>query len=127
MSLTDSYEALVLNLLFRGVSVLPPAAVYLGLLSFAPTDSDAGTELSGNNYTRQAITFAAPSGGSITNSSDVVFGPATPGGWSDVVAVGVYSDVTGGSLIAYASITSATVNALDELKFAAGAVTISLD
>jgi hypothetical protein len=56
---SQSYSDAVLNVL-RGTSITG-VSPYLGLFSVAPADdSSAGTELAGNGYARQAITFAAP-------------------------------------------------------------------
>ena len=39
-----------------------PSAVYVGLSTGSFGDDNSGTELSGNNYSRKAVTFAAASG-----------------------------------------------------------------
>ena len=47
-AMSNWMAASVMNEYFRGSSVTPPAAVYLALYTTDPTDSDTGTELSGN-------------------------------------------------------------------------------
>jgi hypothetical protein len=127
-SFTDAYETSVLNHVFRNTALTSPTTIYAGLLSVAPTESSNGTELSGNGYARKAVTFSAPSGGSIANSADVVFGPATPSAWSAAIAIGLYDASSGGNLIAYKTITSVTLAANEELKFpATTGITVSLD
>lgn len=85
-SLTNLLEDEVLNRYFRNTTTLAPAAVvYLALYSVAPGESGGGTELSGDGYTRTAITFGVPAGGVIANIVDVLFPTATPA--AAVVAV----------------------------------------
>ena len=56
---SQSHTDAVLNVL-RGTD-LTGVAPYVGLFSVAPADDNsAGTELAGNGYARQAITFGAP-------------------------------------------------------------------
>jgi hypothetical protein len=56
---SQQYSDAVLNVL-RGAGVTG-VAPYLGLFSVAPgDDASPGTELSGNDYERQGITFGAP-------------------------------------------------------------------
>jgi hypothetical protein len=127
-SFTDAYETSILNHVFRNSALTSPASVWLALFSVAPTESAAGTELTGNGYARKQITFAAPSGGAVANSADIVFGPATGGGWSAAIAVGIFDASTAGTLIAYKTITSVTVALGEELKFpATTGLTVSLD
>lgn len=128
---TTSYSDSILNILRgTGVSAKTP---YVGLFSAAPTsDSSSGTELSGNGYARQLVSFNAPAAGSgsyrkITNSSDITFGPATAD-WSQAVAFGIWDASTGGNLLYWANLsTPKTVNNGDLAKFASGALEINED
>ena len=86
-AMSNWMAASVMNEYFRGSSVTPPAAVYLALYTTDPTDSDTGTELSGNAYARQQILFSAPTVVSgktqIQNSTTITF-PTATGSWGDV-------------------------------------------
>ena len=92
----------VLNVL-RGIS-LSGVTPYVGLLSVAPAnDAATGTELAGNGYSRQAITFDAPATDSgnvrkIANTSAASFGPAVAD-WAQAVAFGVYDAFVNGTLL----------------------------
>lgn len=95
------------------------------------TDSDTGTELSGNAYARQQILFSAPTVVSgktqIQNSTTITF-PTATGSWGDVAYWGVRTASSGGQLLAYGSFTQTKAIALgDQLHIAINAITIILD
>ena len=123
-SFTDTLENNVLDHYFRNQSSIAPATVYLSLFTVAPTDSTAGTEVTGGGYARQAIAFDAASGGVTQNTAAESF-TASGANFGDVVAVGLHTALTGGTLLAYDVITTATVNDNDTINFAIGAITIS--
>lgn len=117
---------------------------YVGLLTANPTDSTAGTEVTGGSYARVAIasTLAAwagtqsagstaassGTGGTTSNNGAVTF-PAPTANWGVVTGFGIYDALTGGNLIAFAALTvSKTVNNGDAApSFAAGALTFQID
>ena len=104
MSFTDYLEQKILEHTFRNTAYTSPTTVYVGLLSAAPTDSTAGTELSGNGYARQACAFDAFSGGkSVANTSAETF-TASGGSWITITHFGVYDASTGGNLLVYGEI-----------------------
>lgn len=127
---TDAMENSVLSHYFRngtGATITAPATVYMSLYTVAPTDSTAGTEVTGGGYTRQTVTFNAASGGTITNNGAVSW-TASGANYGDVVAVGFMDASTAGNLMAYDGITTATVNDGDTISFAdATGISISLD
>jgi hypothetical protein len=129
---TYTHSDTVLNLL-RNINASGYANVYMGLLSTAPSnDGDPGTELSGNGYSRQVITFSAPVAGSgesrkIDNNATVEFGPATAN-WPTVVAAALYTAATGGTMLYWGNLTTPkTVESGDTLRFTAGNATVSED
>lgn len=71
--------------------------VYLGLHNADPTVlNDAGTELAGNGYERQEVTFTAP-GSKTTGQADEVVFASVP---DDTVAwYGVHTALSGGNLL----------------------------
>ena len=95
---SQSHTDAVLNVL-RGTD-LTGVAPYVGLFSVAPADDNsAGTELAGNGYARQAITFGAPvtDAGNVrkvSNTNNIQFGPALAN-WSQAVAFGVFASAGG--------------------------------
>jgi hypothetical protein len=127
MSISDYYENKILDHMLRAQSFTPPATVYVALFTVSPSDSSGGTEVSGGSYARQAVTFGAASGGSISNSADITFPQATAN-WGTIVAVGLFDASTAGNLLWYGDLTqSKTVNNGDIFKISAGNLTVSLD
>lgn len=102
-----------LNYLFNGMPHTPCAVWYVGLLTVPPSGApgDQGTEVVGNNYARQLVTFSLASGGSLTNVGDIDFPAAIPAGWGDIYAFGLYDDPAAGDLHFYKEITPFTVTA----------------
>jgi hypothetical protein len=127
MSIADYYENKILDHMLRAQSFTPPTTVYVALFTVSPSDSGGGTEVSGGSYARQAVTFGAASGGSISNSADITFPQATAN-WGTIEAVGLFDASTAGNLLWYGDLTqSKTVNNGDIFKISAGNLTVSLD
>lgn len=102
-----------------------PTTVYAALYTVAPSDSSAGTEVTGGSYARQAITFSAASSGSTSNNTNVDFNtmPAVT-----VVSVAVLDASTAGNMLYHGTLTTnRTVSAGDSIRIASGALVISLD
>lgn len=126
---SDYLEDKILNHILRATASTAPADVFLGLLSAVPSDTGGGTEITGNAYARQDITFGAPSpAGTCANSIAVNFPAATPGAWATVVAVGVYDAVSAGNLLYWALLTpNQTVGINGILSFPIGQIVITED
>lgn len=125
--LSDYYEDIVINHLFRAQSFTPPATVYVGLYTTAPTDAGGGTEVSGGSYARQAVTFGAASSGSTSNTADITFPEATAN-WGTIVAAGLFDASTAGNLLAWNNVTTQkTINAGDTARIKAGSLTLTVD
>lgn len=125
-SVTDYLEDATLNHVFRNTPLTSPSAVYLGLFTVAPTDAGGGTEVAGNGYAREAVTYGAPSGGAIANTTAATF-TASGGAFGEIVAIGVFDAATGGNMLYWDTITPATMNDTDTLNFEAGDLRLSLD
>jgi hypothetical protein len=127
-SFTDYTEAAVLNHLFRATPLTSPTNVYLALYTVAPTDSTSGTEVSTSNtgYSRQVITFAAPSGGSIASNATVSFTNVGSSNFGTVVAAAICDASSAGNILAYGSFTPAAIAVSDTLTFNSGEVTAAL-
>lgn len=125
---TATHEASVLNLL-RSVTFTGLAA-YVALYTVTPSDTAAGTEVTGNAYARQLCGFGAPTGNSpssMANAADILFPVQTPAGYGAVVAVGLLTAVTAGTLLVWVGITTITFAAQSQAKFAAGALVYTED
>jgi hypothetical protein len=130
---SDSAELALLNLMFGGVSTAPPivpagSSQFIALFTTAPGDdgtggvevaTTVGTTLTGygrlpvpNNATTwkpATLVNVAPGNnlGTKTNATAFVFPSATAAGWGVIVAAGVFTASTGGTMIASGPLTTA--------------------
>ncbi len=121
----------VLNVL-RG-SALAGVTPYVGLFSEAPADdAGSGTELAGNGYERQQITFGAPAADlgnvrKVSNALAIQFGPALVE-WLEAVAFGVFDAQANGNLLYWDTLpTPKTVEQDDYGQFAVGTLVVKED
>ena len=123
---TNYAENATINAWLRNVALTSPATVYIGLhTGQADPENSSVTEVTGGNYARQSIAFAAPSNGVTTNSGDITF-PIASANWGTVMGFGIYDAVSAGNLIYFGTLTVAkSVNTNDQFKFLAGSVSIS--
>ena len=128
---SQSHTDAVLDVL-RGVT-LNGITPYVGLFSAAPSsDADSGTELAGNGYQRQPISFAAPTSDAgnfrkISNTSTITFGPASAD-WPQAVAFGIWDQQSGGTLRYWDMLaTPKTIQQDDSAQFAIGALVVKED
>ena len=113
------------NAALRNTSYTGPATVYVSLYSTAPTANTAGTEITGNGYSRQSVAFDAPSEGAVDSSGNVTFS-ASGNAWPTVVAVGLVDASTGGNILFYENIAGRNLKPADELKIDAGELVITI-
>jgi hypothetical protein len=129
MSDTDLFENEILKLkLGKAPTLTYPITPYLALFTTLPAeDGTGGVEVStsGTGYARQAINakFPTPSGtGTVANSAIVDFGTASAN-WGSIVGFGIYTAVSGGSLITIGDINPAvTVSSGQPVTFPIGAL-----
>lgn len=127
-ALSDHAENLLLNFLMTSGTATRPTAWYVGLFTAAPSDSGGGTELSGNGYSRQAVSWdtASGTGGTTSNSTAETF-TASGGNWGTVTHIGIFDAASAGNLLWHGSLTaSKTINDGDSLEFAIGAIDLTL-
>jgi hypothetical protein len=106
-------------------STSAPSNVYMGLFTSNPTDANSGTEVSGNGYSRQVITFNAASSGSATNSSAETF-TASGGNWGTITHFGIFDASTSGNLLYHGALTDdKVIEDGDSLVVATTAITIT--
>jgi hypothetical protein len=124
-AMSDYLELKFLDHFTGTASTSAPSAVYLGLSTGDLGDDNSGTELTGNNYSRKAITFASASSGSISSNAAVEFDAAT-GSWGTVSHWAIYDASSGGNQLFNGSFTqSKAIGSGDILKVASGSVTIT--
>lgn len=97
-----------LNAALRDTPYVSPTTVYVGLFTVAPVASGGGVEVSGGSYSRQIVTWAAPSSGSTLNTADVVF-PMATSNWGTVVAFGILDSSVGGNLLYFSNLPAPQV------------------
>jgi hypothetical protein len=87
--------------------------------------------LTGGGYARGAVTNNTTNFPVVAAGSPVVTGADvtlfTASGSHTAVAMGVFDAVTAGNLVAYSTITSTPIVALDVVRIVAGQLSISLD
>ena len=126
MSLSDTFETTTLKWLLTADAVTRPTAWYIGLFTVAPSDAGGGTEVSGGSYARKSVAFTV-SGNLATNSAAVEFDVATAD-WGIITSVAVFDAVSGGNMIAYATLTaSKTISNGDVLRVSANDLDITMD
>lgn len=126
MSLTNTFETRVLEWLLTTGSATRPTAWYLGLFTGAPGEAGGGTELSGDAYVREAVTFTV-SGDTATNSGAVEW-PVATGDWGTITHVAIFDALTSGNMIAYAALSnSKTINTGDVIRIPASDLDVTLD
>jgi hypothetical protein len=108
-----------------GTTAYTKPTTYVALYTVAPTDSTAGTEVTGGSYARLAGTFDASVGGASANSGNLDFTgmPACT-----VVAVAILDNSTGGNLLVHGTLTAnKSLDAGDTLRIATGDLDITID
>ena len=106
-----------------------PTVWWISLFTVIPSANagTGGTECSDTGYARQEVTTFVRTGQTMNPDAVVTFGPAT-GAWTEVVAFGVHSAVTGGTIYAFAPLTAnRTLSDGDSAEFATADLTIDLD
>ena len=120
----------ILNFLKGTTFPAAPAAVYVGLFNGDPTDAGSGgAEVTTAIRTagRVAATFGTITGDtSIANSADVDFGAAA--GAATASHFGLFTAASGGQLLASGALAaSQSIAATNLVKFATGALTVTVD
>ena len=123
--MTTYLENALLEGTLRGNTFTAPANVWMSLYSTQNTPGTAGTELTGNGYARQQVTFGAAASGEITSNAAVTF-TASGNAWPMAVSAAIMSANTAGNMLYYYNISPRTVNAGDSLVFATGDITITI-
>ena len=126
-ALSDYAEVELLDHLLGTTAYTMPTTVYMALYTAAPSDAGGGTEISGNNYARQALSFGAAASGSAANDGAVTF-TCTGGDWGTVTHFGIFDAASAGNLLVHGALTaSREILDGDEQVFAIGDVTVGAD
>lgn len=127
---SDYLENKLLDHTLRGASGAwsAPSTVYLGLYTASTglETNSPSAEISGNNYSRQSVTFNAASSGSSATSATVTF-PAATGSWGTITHVAVLDASTAGNVLFWGAVTtSKTIDSGDTFQISSGNLTITL-
>jgi hypothetical protein len=134
MSNSNAVEVDILTYYFTaGAPMTRPTAWYLSLHTDDPGDTGANevtTAAAYTNYARKSVTFAAPTsvdvGPSTTSNTGAVSFPALSGTGATVTHVGIWTALTGGTLLRVGALAVAkTVAAGEVLSFAIGEVILT--
>lgn len=123
-NLPNTIENQVLDALVGVAPYSVTTPIRLALMTANGNETTAGTEVTGGSYARQAITFNAASGGSMTNSAVINFTgmPACT-----VVGIEIYDSAGTPKRIWYGPLQSnKTVASGDTLQFGASAITLTI-
>jgi len=124
-AMSDYLELKFLDHFTGTASTSSPSAVYLALATASFNDDASGTELSGNNYSRQAITFGSASSGSISNNAAVEF-PAATGNQGTISHFAIFDAASSGNMLFHGAFASGKlIESGDILKVAVGSLTIT--
>jgi hypothetical protein len=124
--MSNFLENALINATLRNTSYTSPTTVYLALYTDNPTDADTGTEVTGNGYARQSITFGAPSDGASTNTAAIEFPQAT-GSWGTVSYIGIRDASTAGNLLYHTALDASKAIATgDVFRVAIGSLSVTL-
>ena len=125
-AMSNYLENVLINTTLRGQTYTAPTFVYLALFTSDPTDAATGTEVAGGGYLRQTISFGIPSNGASSSGSDVIF-PIATASWGTVTHIAIYDAQTAGNMLYYGQLTaSKTIASGDQLRVAAGDITVTL-
>jgi hypothetical protein len=127
-ALSDYAENLLMNWMMTTDSVTRPTAWYVALYTAAPSDSGGGTEVSGNGYTRQALTVgtASGTGGTTSNTSNITF-TAAGGDWGTITHIGIHDASSAGNLLWHGAMSaSKTIADGDTLQFNTGNIDLTI-
>lgn len=127
MSLTDSLENSLLNLVFRGDAYTPPLGVYIALFTAAPDDEGGGTELAGDGYMRMPVSFTESTEGSTENDAAVTF-PAATDDWGVITHSALMDADEDGEMLCHGALTASRTIADGEIfMFPSGSIVVTLD
>ena len=104
-----------------------PTTVYVALHKTSPGEAGTGTEVSGNGYTRVAVTLTG-TGGTKTNADEIVFPKSTPSGHGSVTHFAIWDAVSGGNCLFYNFFTGSPYVSAEEVpRIPAGSLVVSCD
>lgn len=134
-ALSNYYENIVIDHLFRNQAFTPPSTVYVALFKNSiglEANSGVTGEVTGGDYVRKAVTLSAASSGSTSNSSDIIYDAATAD-WGTITHIAIVDHIsntnfgTNVNVLAWGALSAnQTVSDGDILKLLSGELTLSI-
>lgn len=125
-ALSNHAENLLMTWLMTGDAASRPTAWYVALHTGDPGEAGSANEVSGNGYARQAASWTAPDAGASENAGAITF-TAAGGDWGAIAHASIWTAASGGQCLWKGAATAKTIADGDSYRFAAGALTVSLD
>ena len=122
MPMTTSFAQTVANAAVGNVSFTAAANTYAALYSTVLTAAGSGTEITGNGYSRQSVSYSIANG-IATSTANVSF-TSSGNAWPTVKSLAILDASSGGNMLFYQPIASRNVLAGDTLTFATGDIQI---
>jgi hypothetical protein len=124
---SDYLEDKIIDHILRAQAFTPPATIYVGLFTAAPSDAGGGTEVSGGSYARQSVALSAASGGASSNTADITFPQATAD-WGTIGWLALFDAVSAGNMLMWTALdASKVINNGDTFKINAGDLDVTVD
>jgi hypothetical protein len=124
MPISNYLANAVINATVRNTTYTSPATVYAALYTTNNSPSAAGTELTGSGYSRQTITFNAPSAGATASNVSVTF--TASANWTPVTSIAIVDASSGGNVLWYKNISSQVINSGQSLTLTSGNITLTV-
>jgi len=125
MPMTNYLRNKLLDATLKNTTYTSPSTVYMALYSTVNSAATAGTELTGNGYSRQSATFNSAVTGTITSNAAVTF-TSVGNTWLPAVSTAVTDASTGGNILYFQNGVPRTVPADESLTFESGDITITI-
>jgi hypothetical protein len=124
MPISNYLANAVINAAVRNTAYTSPTTVYAALYSTNNSPSAAGTELSGNGYSRQSVTFSAPSAGAAVSNVSVTF--TATGNWTPVTSIAIVDASSSGNVLWYKNISTQVVNSGQSISLTGGNISVTV-
>lgn len=94
-----------INVALRNTVFTSPVTVHCALYTVTPGIGGGGTEVAGGNYSRQVVTFIAPTSGVTSNDADVNF-PVATADYGTITSFALLDSSSGGNLLYFGNLSA---------------------
>lgn len=131
-AMSDAFESEIINYFFRNQALtFTRTQMYVALSTATVSETATGasmSEVTGTGYSRQTVTFGAPSPAGVTANTGAVTFTATGGDWTGpILSMYIVDSSSGaGNVLVGANITSVSLGNGDSLTFPTGDIDITM-